>query len=141
MIVYNPQIVIARQKLIEKDIDWKEVYTQKTQFLKDMYDELIGPGSYYRFEGISDEGVGYYCIMGPANIHKPRAKFFAGVRRLPATYSTSGKYYDGLESAADYAEKTWGVPRPKSLRPYTALQLHGIGQKVNKWKEEHDYTD
>lgn len=129
---------LAREKLIEKHIDWKEVYTQKTQFLKDMFEDVIGPGSYYRFEGTSDEGIGYYCIIGPARVHHPRAKFFAGVRRLPATYSAGGKYYDSMDAAARYANETWGVPTPKTLKPYTSAQLFGVAKKVEKWKEVNE---
>lgn len=128
----------AREKLIEKHIDWKEVYTQKTSFLKKMFEDVIGPGSYFRFEGTSDEGIGYYCILGPARVHHPRAKFFAGVRRLPATYSAGGEYYDSMDAAARHASETWGVQTPKALRPYTAAQLHGIGKKVEEWREANE---
>jgi len=125
----------SRAKLVEKHINWKEVYTQKTSFLKEMFADTVGPGSYFRFEGKSDDGVGYYCIIGPARVHHPRAKFFAGVRRLPATYSAGGKYFDSMSSAATYAKETWGVSIPKTLKPYTAAQLYGIGDKIIKWKE------
>ena len=128
----------ARQKLIEKNIKWEQVYTQKTQFLKDMYEEVIGPGSYFRFEGESEDAVWYFCILGPADVHHPRPKFFAGVRRLPATYSAGGKYFDSMDEAANYAKETWGVDTPRELRPYTSGQLYGIGDKVEKWKEDHD---
>lgn len=128
----------AREKLVEKNIDWKEVYTQKTEFLKDMFEDVVGPGSYFRFEGISDEGVGYYCIIGPAKVKEPRAKFFAGVRRLPATFSAGGKYFDSMSSAAEYAKETWGVEIPRSLKPYTSGQLFGIKDKVEKWREENE---
>lgn len=135
--------ITAREKLIEKHIDWHEEYTDKTAFLKKQFEDIIGEGSYYRFEGESSEGDRYYCIIGPAQVHKPRAKFFAGVRKLPATYSAGGKYFDSMDRAASYAEETWGVPTPKGLKPYTSAQLHGISAKVIKWKEEHgeDHED
>lgn len=130
---------IARKKLVEKHIDWKQVYTQKTKFLKDMFEDVIGPGSYFRFEGVSSEdNVGYYCIIGPAKIHAPIAKFFAGVRRLPATFSAGGKYFDSMDAAAQYAEETWGVKRPKELRPYNSGQLKNIRSRVEKWREDHE---
>ncbi|MFA7219356.1 MAG: hypothetical protein WC119_02510 [Synergistaceae bacterium] len=131
----------AREKLVEKHIDWHEVYTQKTQFLKDMFEDVVGPGSYFRFEGKSDENIGYYCIIGPAQVHQPRAKFFAGVRRLPATYSAGGKYFDSMDEAARYAEETWGVKKPDTLRPYTSAQLFGISKKVEKWHEKQENKD
>ncbi len=132
-------LVIAREKLVEKDIRWGEVYTEKTQFLKDQFEEVIGPGSYFRFEG-EDTGSGdrYYCIVGPAKIHKPRAKFFAGVRKLPATFSAGGKYFDSMDGAAKYARDTWGVPTPKALKPYTSGQLFGISKKIDKWKAQRE---
>lgn len=130
---------IAREKLVEKNIEWEEVYTDKTRFLKEQFEAVVGPGSYYRFEG-EDRGSGdsYYCILGPAKVHQPRAKYFAGVRKLPATYSAGGKYFDSLDSAAKYARETWGVSTPKSLKPYTSAQLYGIGEKIKDWKEERE---
>ena len=131
----------AREKLVEKHIKWEQVYTQKTQFLKDMFEDVVGPGSYFRFEGKSDENIGYYCILGPARVHHPRAKFFAGVRRLPATYSAGGKYFDSMDAAATYAKETWGVLIPKELRPYTSAKLFGIKEKIEKWKDENEEHD
>ena len=128
----------ARQKLAEKNIGWQQVYTQKTQFLKDMFEDVVGSGSYFRFEGESEEGIWYFAIIGPARVHHPRAKFFAGVRRLPATYSAGGKYFDSLSSAAEYAKETWGVETPKELKPYTSSQLFGIASKVTAWKKKHE---
>ena len=127
----------ARAKLVEKNIDWKEVYTDKTQFLKDQFEDIIGKGSYFRFEGTASDGDSYYCILGPAKIHHPRAKFFAGVRKLPATYSAGGKEFDSLDGAAKYAKETWGVETPQSLHPYTSAALYGIAERVDKWKTKH----
>jgi len=132
-------IITAREKLVEKDIEWKEVYTDKTLFLKEQFEAVVGKGSYFRFEGIdSGSGDGYYCIVGPARVHKPRAKFFAGVRKLPATFSAGGKYFDSMDGAAKYARETWGVPTPKSLIPYTSAKLYGISGKIKDWKEQRE---
>ena len=133
---------IAREKLVEKDIEWKEVYTDKTLFLKEQFNDVVGPGSYFRFEG-KDSGSedSYYCIVGPARVHKPRAKFFAGVRKLPATYSAGGKYFDSMDGAAKYARETWGVPTPKSLKPYTSAKLYGISGKIKTWKKERELAE
>ena len=135
-------IVTAREKLVEKDIDWEQTYTDKTLFLKEQFEDVIGPGSYFRFEGTdSGSGDSYYCIVGPARIHKPRAKWFAGVRKLPATFSAGGKYFDSMDGAARYARETWGVPTPKSLKPYTSAKLFGISPKITKWKEERGRSE
>lgn len=131
--------ILAREKLVEKDILWKEVYTDKTSFLKEQYEAVIGPGSYFRFEGEdSTSGDRYYCILGPAKIKKPRAKYFAGVRKLPATYSAGGKYFDSMDTAAKYARDTWGVPTPSTLKPYTSAQLHNISSKIDAWKKSRE---
>ena len=130
---------VAREKLVEKDIEWRQVYTDKTLFLKEQFEDVVGPGSYYRFEGKDDaSGDSYYCVVGPAKVHKPRAKFFAGVRKLPATYSAGGKYFDSMDMAASYARETWGVPTPKDLKPYTSAHLHGISKKIKDWKEKRE---
>jgi hypothetical protein len=128
----------SRAKLVTKDIDWEEVYTDKTLFLKKQFTATVGPGSYFRYEGDADDGDRYYCIVGPAKVHAPRAKFFAGVRKLPATYSAGGKYFDSMDRAAAYAKETWGVPTPKALVPYTSAQLHGLSGKVTEWKAEQE---
>jgi len=129
---------IAKEKLIEKRINWHQAYTEKTQFLKEQFEATVGKGSYFRFEGHSPEGDEYYCIIGPAKIHLPRAKFFAGVRKLPATFSAGGKYFDSLDGAAQYARETWGVHTPSELKPYTSAQLYGIQNKIAKWKEARE---
>lgn len=131
----------ARRKLVEQNIDWEQAYTEKTEFLKRQFEDVVGPGSYFRFEGEAPDGDRYYCIVGPAKVHAPRAKFFAGVRKLPATYSAGGKYFDSLDSAAKYAKETWGVPIPKDLRPYTSGQLHDISRKVKEWKEQNEQDE
>ena len=128
----------AREKLVEKHIDWHEEYTDKTQFLKDQFEDTVGSGSYFRFEGTAPDGDSYYCILGPSKVHHLRAKFFAGVRKLPATYSAGGKEFDSLDGAATYARETWGVPTPKSLHPYTSAHLYGISARVNEWKEKRE---
>jgi hypothetical protein len=130
----------AREKLVEKNIDWHQVYTEKTQFLKDQFESVIGPGSYFRFEGRSNDGDEYYCIIGPAKLDQPRAKYFAGVRKLPATYSAGGKYFDSMDQAAIYARETWGVDTPRELKPYTSAHLHNIASKIDKWKEDREET-
>jgi len=129
---------IAKEKLVEKNINWHQEYTEKTLFLKEQFDATVGKGSYFRFEGRSNDGDEYYCIIGPAKVHLPRAKFFAGVRKLPATYSAGGKYFDSLDGAAMYARETWGVPTPAELKPYTSAQLYGIQGKIAKWKSERE---
>lgn len=134
--------VVAREKLVEKDIEWKESYTDKTLFLKEQFESVVGAGSYFRFEGYdTGSGDSYYCIIGPAKVHKPRAKFFTGVRKLPAIYSAGGKYFDSMDGAAKYARETWGVPTPHGLKPYTSASLYGIADKIESWKKEREKSE
>ena len=132
-------IVLSKEKLVGKPIEWKEAYTEKTQYLKDQFEDVIGKGSYFRFEGKNTEnGDEYYCIIGPAKIRTPIAKFFAGVRKLPATYSAGGKYFDSLDSAANYAHETWGTPLLKEMKPYTSAHLYRIADRIEKWKRRKE---
>ena len=134
------RIIVAKTKLADKHVKWEEAYTPKTERLKVMFEEIIGHGSYFRFEGKSPEGDEYYCILSPAKIHNPIAKFFAGVRKLPATYAAGGKYFDSMDRAAAYAKETWGVDTPASLKPYTSKQLSGLSAKADRWRDENDNT-
>jgi len=130
---------LARKKLVEKGIDWKESYTEKTAFLREQFEAVLGPGSYFRFEGKDHlDGDEYYVILSPARVHRPIAKFFAGVRKLPATYSAGGKYFDSMDAAAHYANETWGVPFPKTLKPYTSGALQGIAKRIDAWKADRE---
>ena len=125
----------AREKLATRNIKWVEAYTSKTLFLKRMYEDIIGDGCYIRYEGKDqDSDDEYYVILGPAGIHKPRAKFFAGVRKMPATYSAGGKYFDSMDGANTYAKNTWGIPDNKKVRPYTSSSLFGLKEKIDEWK-------
>ncbi|MFA5312104.1 MAG: hypothetical protein WC375_02155 [Methanomassiliicoccales archaeon] len=134
--------LFAKEKLVEKDIDWKETYTEKTEFLRKQFTDVVGPGSYFRFEGeAKDTGDRYYCIVGPAKVNDPKAKFFAGVRKLPATYSAGGKYFDSMDRAFEYASNTWGIPKPKTLKPYTSAQLYGISEKIEVWKKNRENNE
>lgn len=128
----------AKEKLKEKNIIWHEAYTAKTAFLKRQFNDVVGKGSYFRWEGMAKDGSEYYVIVGPANIKKPRAKFFAGVRKLPATYSAGGKYFDSMDGAMHYANETWGVPVHKDMKPYTSSSLFNIARKVDNWKIENE---
>jgi len=134
--------IFAREKLAEKDISWHQAYTDRTVYLKNMFEDVVGKGSYFRFEGKdSDSGYEYYCILGPAKIKHPKAKYFAGVRKLPATFSAWGKYFDSMDSAARYAREMWGVPTPGELVPYTSAALHDIAKKVDEWKKEKEENE
>lgn len=132
----NKITILARTKLVDRPITWKEAYTDRTLFLKKQFHEVLGPGSYFRFEGHdTDTGDEYFVIVGPAKVHEPKAEFFAGVRKLPANFSAGGLYFHDIKEAMNYAHDTWGVNTPTDMEYYDATDLRGIGKKVDKWKD------
>lgn len=132
-------LVEAKTKLAERPIVWKEKYTKRTLFLKKQYHDVLGPGSYFRFEGHDTESDDdYFVVVGPAKVKSPKSEFFAGVRKLPADYAAGGLNFSSMKEAIDYANETWGVYVPKDLRYYDSNDLKGISQKIDKWKEENE---
>ena len=129
-------VVLARTKLADRPVVWKEAYTRRTLFLKKQFHETLGPGSYFRFEGHdTDTDDDYFVVVGPAKVHSPKAEFFAGVRKLPADYAAGGLYFGDMKEAMEYANTTWGVQAPEDMRYYDSGDLKGISSKVKKWKE------
>lgn len=129
----------AKTKLAELPIMWTEKYTSRTKFLKEQYKAVVGTGSYFRWEGKNTHtGDEYYVIVSPANIHKPKAMFFSGVRKLPSDYAAYGEYFTNIKEAIEYAHETWGVPRPTDMRHYDSKDLKGVDKRIKKWKSEKD---
>lgn len=135
----NNIIITAKTKLADRPVVWKEAYTPRTLYLKKQFHDVLGPGSYFRFEGHdTDTSDDYFVVVGPAKVHKPKAEFFAGVRKLPADFSAGGLYFHDMKEAMEYAHDTWGVISPSEMEYYDSVDLKGIGQKVEKWKDEQD---
>lgn len=130
---------IAKTKLADKNISWEESYTDATERFKLMYEDIVGPGSYFRWEGHDlDSGDDYFVIVGPAKMKDPVAKWFAGSRKLPSDWAAGGKYFSEIKEAINYANETWGVPIPSDVSwKYDASDLKGIASKMDKWREEH----
>jgi hypothetical protein len=127
----------ARIKLADRNITWQEKYTERTELLKKQYGDVVGPGSYYRFEGRdADTGDEYFIVVSPAKIKDPEEQFFAGVRKLPADFAAGGQYFDTMYEALEYAHDTWGIALPKGARDYTTKDLRGIKDKIDDWKED-----
>lgn len=138
MTISDGIVVVARTKLADRPVVWHEAYTKRTLFLKKQFHDIIGPGSYFRFEGHdSDTNDDYCAVIGPAKVHSPRAKFFAGVRKQPSDYALGGEEYHDMKDAMEHASETWGIPVPKDMRYYDSNDLKGLSSKVDKWKEEH----
>jgi hypothetical protein len=122
----------------DKNIKWKELYTKRTRFLKEQFESVVGPNSYFRYEGNEIDGPGKWnVVVGPAGVREEhKAKYFAGVRRLPDTYPMGGKHFDNIVDAINYAHETWGTPEKKPGQPvYTKGDLSGITGRINEWKE------
>ena len=128
----------ARTKLSERNIHWEETYTERTISFKEMYEDIIGEGSYYRWEGKdADSGDGYFVVLSPANMKKPKARWFTGCRKLPSDWAAGGKYFSEIKEAMKYANETWGVPIPSDFKwGYDSGDLKGIGDKMDEWREE-----
>lgn len=134
--------VEAKKKLAELPITWKEAYTDRTSFLREQFEDVIGPGSYFRWEGRNSEtGDEYYVVVSPANIRKPKAMFFAGVRKLPSDYAAYGEEFSEIKEAVKYAAETWGTPIPANMRHYDSSDLKGLSKRIKDWKEARDTED
>ena len=51
----NHIVSLAKTKLADRPLVWKEAYTKHAVFLKRQFHEVLGPGSYFRWEGHDTE--------------------------------------------------------------------------------------
>jgi hypothetical protein len=124
----------------DKKIRWTENYTDKSEYLQRMYNDIVGKNSYWRFEGEQLDGPGeWYVVISPAGVvGEHERKFFAGIRKLPDKWPAGGKKFDSLVDAFTYAADTWGVPKPHNLPRYSGQDLVGIGKRIDEWKAENE---
>lgn len=129
---------IARTKLSERNMHWEESYTENTAKFKEMYEDIIGEGSYFRWEGKDVEsGDEYFAIVGPAKMKTPKASWFAGCRKLPSDWAAGGKYFSEIKEAMNYANETWGIPIPSDFKwSYDSSDLKDIADKMDEWRNE-----
>lgn len=112
----------------ERGIRWTEAYGDKSAYLKEQYEEQVGPGSYFRWEGHDHTtGTDYYAVVTPGYSEKHGFHFFAALRKMPAKAGASGKKFKTQAEALSYAIETWRVPAPKTAphKPYVAADLQG----------------
>jgi hypothetical protein len=118
----------SAKRIKDRGINWKETYTKKTLGFKQDFEETVGPGSYFRWEGhdhVTDSD--YYVVAGPGNSKENGNMFFTGIRKLPAEYSPNGEYFTTLRKALAYARKQWAVPFPKGFHyDYTQEDLSNV---------------
>jgi len=112
----------------DRGIRWEENYGDKSLYLKQNFEEQVGPGSYFRWEGHdSTSGADYYAVVTPGFSKNHGFHFFAALRKMPADNGASGKKFKNQAEALSYAFETWRVPPPKTKphKPYISRDLEG----------------
>lgn len=126
---------MAAKRIRDRNIEWKETYTERTEPLKDRYERQIGPGSYYRWEGHDyTTNADYYIVCSPARTRDLKKSFFAGIKKLPPdwrddetkVYSPYGKYFENIASALTFLSDKYRIPYPKNQFNYTVAQLQNV---------------
>jgi len=129
-LVYNLNKQAGRKKIKDRGIKWEESYRERSAPLKEKFEDTIGPGSYYRWEGhdFTSNSI-YYIVVGPSVQHNVGKMFFAGIKKVPLedfnkdpdtkTYSPYGEYFPTIKGALIYASQRWGVKIPPNQVPYT----------------------
>lgn len=110
----------------ERGISWVESYSDKSAYLKEQFEDQVGPGSYFRWEGHDKStDTDYYVVVTPGFSKKHGYHFFAGLRKEPATNGSSGKNFTTQGEALSYAIEHWNVPRPEGMqhRPYVIKDI------------------
>lgn len=117
----------AFKRIKDRHIAWKEKYTKRSYHLKRKYTRELGPNSYFRWEGHDyTTDSDYYVLVAPSMSEEYGKAFFAGIRKMPATYSPSGKYFRTIREALRYAYDRWDVRMPIPLPTWTSNSLKNI---------------
>lgn len=122
------------RRIRDRGIRWKEYYGEKSFYLKKKFNKLIGPGSYYRWQGrdYATSMSDYFVVVGPSQERYGRKSFFAGIKKLPPKwkrkkiYAPDGKYFSTIASALSHVSKMWGIPYPKDQYNYSARDLQDV---------------
>jgi len=123
----------GRKRIKDRGIHWVEKYGERSDDLKKRFDKIIGPGSYYRFEGKDyTTNSDYFIVIGPSITRAGQKSFFAGIKKMPPEYkrkkiyAPSGKYFPNIMAAVSYASQKWGLPYPQDVQPYSSDTLTNI---------------
>ena len=130
---YKKIVEAKRKRIKDRGISWKETYRERSEDLKRRFEDKMGPGSYYRWEGhdYSTDGD-YFVVVGPALTREGKKRFFAGIKRLPAewsekkVYAPSGLYFSTITGALSHSSNKWGIPFPKNQPRYGKEDLDRI---------------
>jgi hypothetical protein len=129
---YNLSKTSGRKRIKDRGISWKEVYRERSDDLKKRFEKIIGPSSYYRWEGHDYTTNGdYFVIVGPAITKDNKKKWFSGVKRYPRDpekkqFAPSGEYFTNIISALSHARNKWNTPMPQAQPEYGEAVLHNI---------------
>lgn len=120
----------AGKPIKERGINWTETYGDKSAYLKREFEEQVGPGSYFRWEGHDyTTGTDYYVVVAPGFSKEHGYHFFAGLRKMPADHGASGKKFTTQREALSYAAEMWRVPKPTTMPPgwvgYQQVDIQG----------------
>jgi hypothetical protein len=122
-----------RKRIRERGINWQEKYGERSKDLKEKFESIIGPGSYFRWEGHDyTSSSDYFVVVGPATQKTGQKSFFAGIKKMPPlekrkkVYAPSGKYFTSITSALSHANQMWGTPIPDGNNSYDADLLQNI---------------
>ena len=123
----------GRKRIKDRGIRWDESYREKSEPLKKRFDNAIGTGAYYRWEGHDyTTNSDYFVVVGPARTKEGKKMFFSGIKKLPPKYkrkkiyAPSGKYFTNILSALSHASKMWGVRFPPNQTNYSQADLSEI---------------
>lgn len=128
-------IKVSAKRIKDRNISWKEAYSERTAPLRDRYFSEIGVGAYRRWEGHDfTTNSDYYIVCSPAQTKYGQKQFFAGIKKLPPLavrdtaniYSPYGKYFSNIASALGFLKDKYGVLWPKDQINYSADQLQNI---------------
>jgi len=70
----------GRQRIRDRGINWKEQYGERSEKLKERFDQEIGDRAYMRWEGHDyTTDSNYFVIVGPALTKEGLKRFFSGI--------------------------------------------------------------
>jgi len=123
----------AGKRIKDRGIHWEEAYKEKSAPLKKRFDEEVGAGSYYRWEGHDfTTDSDYFIVVGPSITKFGKKSFFAGIKKLPPkfkrkkVYAPDGEYFPTIISAISHAKEKWGIPFPKNQINYKSQDLDDV---------------
>jgi len=126
---------ISARRIRDRNINWEEVYTERTEPLKKRYEREIGSGAYHRWQGHDyTTNSDYYVVCSPARTKDLKKAFFAGIKKLPSNwmkfeskvYSPYGKYFTNIASALSFLSDKYRIPYPKNQFNYTLTHLANV---------------